>query len=253
MKRRDGLAAAAAAAAAKLGGAFGAALAASQTRAQAAQAPQGTESGDGARRPAGTMKALGEERYQIGRIVVDKRAGSFVVPGRVHKKNVPLEYLATAPRGMKEYESLFELDAIGTEFNLACILVGLDADPNLAWRELRMTRKVSGPRVTIDVAWSEGDRRRRMSAAQALLNPEAGVAPAAVEWVYIGSPSSQAMGRFAADDTGTLVGFVSDANCIIEAAMPIGIGAYGSVRGDAVLPAVGTPIEFFVAAARPAK
>ena len=53
--------------------------------------------------------------------------------------------------------------------------------------------------------------------------------------------------------TGTLVGFVSDANCIVEAAVPIGIGAYGSVRGEAALPPVGTPIELFVAAARPAR
>ena len=201
----------------------------------------------------GDLKPLGQERYQVGRIVVDKRGRSFSVPGRVLVQGKPLEYLATTPGGMKAYETLFELDTTGGEFNLACILIGLEADPNLAWRELRMARKVSGPRVTIDVAWTEGDQRRRMSAAQALLNPEAGVAPAAVEWVYIGSPSSQATGRFSADDTGTLVGFVSDANCIVEAAVPIGIGAYGSVRGEAALPPVGTPIELFVAAARPAR
>ena len=30
------------------------------------------------------LKALGDERYQVGRIVVDKPARSFTVPGRVH-------------------------------------------------------------------------------------------------------------------------------------------------------------------------
>ncbi|GMV46271.1 MAG: hypothetical protein AMXMBFR66_16690 [Pseudomonadota bacterium] len=254
MRRRDGLAAVAAAAASLLGGRVAA-------QSPAPPSPQGTPGPfvppvDGAaraRRAAGKLESLGQERYRIGAIVVDKRAGSFTVPGRVHKKNVPLEYLATSPGGMKEYETLFELDAVGSEFNLACILIGLEADPNLPWRELRIARKVSGPRVTIDVAWGEGDQRQRLPAALALLNPEAGVAPEGVEWVYIGSPSSAAVGRFAADDTGTLIGFVSDANSIIEAAAPIGIGAYGSVRGSPRLPAVGTPIELVVAAARPAK
>ena len=63
--------------------------------------------------PVGELKSLGQDRYQIGRIVVDKRARAFTVPGRVHLTGKPLEYLATTPGGMKEYETLFELDATG--------------------------------------------------------------------------------------------------------------------------------------------
>ena len=82
------------------------------------------------------LKPLGQDRYQIGRIVVDKRASSFTVPGRVHVLGKPLEYLATSPGGMKAYETLLEVDASGSEFNLACILIGLERDPNqLASRE----------------------------------------------------------------------------------------------------------------------
>ena len=54
------------------------------------------------------MKSLGGDRYQVGTIVVDKRARRFSVPGRVHLLGKPLEYLATAPGGMKAYETLFE-------------------------------------------------------------------------------------------------------------------------------------------------
>ncbi len=80
--------------------------------------------------PIGELKSLGQERYQVGRIVVDKRARSFTVPGRVHVLGKPLEYLATSPGGMKAYETLLELDASGSEFNLACILIGLERDPS---------------------------------------------------------------------------------------------------------------------------
>ncbi|EHR70346.1 hypothetical protein BurJ1DRAFT_1478 [Burkholderiales bacterium JOSHI_001] len=195
------------------------------------------------------IKPLGNERFQIGSIVVDKRAGSFVVPGRVNVVNKPLEYLATSARGMKAYETLLELNARGSEFNLACILVGLERDPaGVAARSYRRVPQLIGPRVRLSVAWTDAGQRRLLPAAQVLLNPEAGVDPATVEWAYVGAPASDARGRFTPDDTGTLIGFVHDPNTIIESVAPIGLGAYGSVRGHAMLPAPGTAVELIVEA-----
>ena len=194
----------------------------------------------------GELKALGQERFQIGHIVIDKRAGTFTVPGRVHVVGKPLEYLATSPGGMKEYETLLEVDATGSEFNLACILVGLEADPKQALYQQFSQAPLIGPRVAIYVAWSEGGQRRRISAADALLNPDAGVKPESVEWVYMGSPAPKPKGLFPADISGTLVGFVHDANSVIETVVGLGIGAYGSVRGNPLLPPVGTPVELIV-------
>ena len=144
----------------------------------------------------GELKSLGQDRYQIGRIVVDKRASSFTVPGRVHVVDKPLEYLATSPGGMKEYETLLEVDASGSEFNLACILIGLERDPKQAASQPAQPKPLVGPRVAISVAWSEGGKRRQVSAAEALLNPDAGVKPESVEWVYTGSPMSERGGSF---------------------------------------------------------
>ncbi|MEJ6000147.1 YdjY domain-containing protein [Paucibacter soli] len=211
----------------------------------------------GAQTPAsrvGELRPLGQDRFQIGRIVVDKRAGRFSVPGRVHVLGKPLEYLATSPGGLKAYETMLELDASGSEFNLACILLGLERDANeVPWRQYRQVPRLVGARVALFIAWSEGGKRRQVSAAQALLNADAGVQPDSVEWVYTGSPVSEGNARFAADDTGTLIGFVHDASSIIEAAAPIGIGAYGSVRGHAMVPPVGTAIELVVELASGAK
>jgi hypothetical protein len=200
----------------------------------------------------GDLKPLGDERFQIGRIIVDKRAGSFTVPGRVHVLGKPLEYLATTPRGMKEYETLLELDASGSEFNLACILIGLERDPKLAPYSKGGRTAVTGPRVAISVAWSQDGKRRQLSAAEALFDPASGAKPEKIEWVYTGSRDSGASGRFAADVTGTLVGFVHDPATIIETSVGVGIGAYGSVRGNPALPPVGSAIEMIVEAT-PAK
>jgi len=211
----------------------------------------------GAQTPAprvGEIRPLGQDRFQIGRIVVDKRAGRFTVPGRVHVLGKPLEYLATSPGGMKAYETLLELDASGSEFNLACILLGLERDANeVPWRQYRQVPRLVGARIALSIAWSDGGKRRQVPAAQALLNADAGVQPDSVEWVYTGSPASEGNGRFAADDTGVLIGFVHDASSIVEAATPIGIGAYGSVRGHPMVPPVGTAIELVVETASGAK
>lgn len=202
---------------------------------------------------APVLKSLGGDRYQIGTIVVDKRARRFSVPGRVHLLGKPLEYLATSPGGMKAYETLFELDTGGSEFNLACILVGLERDPKLGQVERGVQEPLPGPKVAISIAWTESGKRRQISAAEAVLNPEAGVKPADVGWVYIGSPAFDSNGQFPADKTGTLIGFVHDSNCIIESVVGIGVGAYGSVRGSALLPPVGSAIELIVDAAPVAK
>lgn len=198
----------------------------------------------------GALESLGDERYRLGRIQVDKRARRFTLPGRVLVSERPLEYLATTPGGMKAYEALLEFETSGTEFNLACILIGLEPDTQAVPPKLyRKVPRLAGPRVALTMAWRQADGTlRRVPAAQALLNADAGVDPAGVEWVYTGAPAPESQGRFAPDITGTLIGFVHDANTIIESVAPIGLGAYGSVRGHAMLPPVATPIELTVEA-----
>lgn len=202
----------------------------------------------------GELKPLGNDRFQVGRIVVDKRAARFTVPGRVLVLGKPLEYLATSPGGMKAYEAMLELNASGSEFNLACILLGMERDPKQPdWRNFRQSRLTGRP-IGLFIAWGEGDKRRQITAAEGLLNPEAGVKPETVQWVYTGSPASEARGGgiFAADETGTLISFIHDANTVMDSSFTIGVGAYGSVRGSALMPPEGTAIELIVDAS-PAK
>lgn len=218
------------------------------TPSPAASSPPGAT---GPTAPVGELKPLGGDRYQIGRIVLDKKAGRFTVPGRVHVLGKPLEYLATSPGGMKEYETLLELDASGSEFNLACILLGLERDPKQGPYWQFSKDPLSGPRVEIRVAWQDGGKRREVSAAEALLDPKDETKPESVEWVYMGSLMNPADGLYAADVTGTLVGFVHDANSVIESVYGLGIGTYGSVSGNPdKLPPEGTPVELIVRTAR---
>ena len=199
------------------------------------------------------LKPLGQDRFQLGRIVVDKRSAAFTLPGRVIVLGKPLEYLACSPRGRKAYETLLELDTFGSEFNLACILIGLERDPRDALPRQSPQTALFGPRVALSLAWSEDGKRRKVSAATALLDARIEQKPESVEWVYTGSRTPDGQGRFVADYTGTLIGFIPDANCVILSAVPIGFGAYGSVHGNAMLPPVGTALELIVEAVPSAK
>ena len=47
------------------------------------------------------IEQLDDERYRIGKIIVDKEAQSFTVPGKILVLKEPLEYLAVSIDGMK--------------------------------------------------------------------------------------------------------------------------------------------------------
>ena len=203
--------------------------------------------------PLGEVKALGQDRFQIGRIVVDKRARNFTVPGRVNVFDKPLEYLAGSPGSRKGYETLLELDASGSEFNLACILIGLERDPDLPPSKPPGGASQDGPRVALSLAWGAAGQRRQLSAAQALFNPQGGAGAESIDWIYTGSFSSRDGSQFAADRTGALIGFIHDPTTVIKAKVAVGVGAYGSVRGNPALPPVGAAIELIVEAAPASK
>jgi len=195
---------------------------------------------------APAMKPLGGERYQIGNIVVDRKARQMTIPARVHVVDRPLEYLLTAKGGMKEYESLLETDASGTELNLACILLGLERDKTQEAYVQFSQKRVSGPRVDIMLSRKDGDRTTSVAAAEVLFDTGQ-KAREPIDWVYTGSQKDSQDGRFAADVTGTLIGFVHDPNTIIESAMGLGIGAYGSVNGNtALLPPAGADVDLVI-------
>lgn len=205
-------------------------------------------------RAAPQLKALGGERYQVGNIVVDKAAHRLTVPGRIHVLGKPLEYLATSPGARKAYESLLELDANGTELNLACILIGLERDPSVPSSKPLGVEGKTGQLVALSLAWTEGGQRRRVSAAEALLNTEARARADAVEWAYTGSFTSKDGSQIAADVTGTLISFIKrDRTGIFEAVSDVGLGPYGSVLGSSLLPPEGSPIELIVEAIKASK
>jgi hypothetical protein len=79
---------------------------------------------------------------------------------------------------MKAYETLLELDAGGSEFNLACILLGLERRPGKTPTGASQDDAplVGRARAASTSPGRTPSGRRQVPAAQAVLNPEADVA-----------------------------------------------------------------------------
>lgn len=196
------------------------------------------------------MKSLGGGRYQIGAVIADRRAHELTFPARVsHLGQAPLEYFAVTRNGMKSYETLLEADASGSEINLALILIGFDVAQSTHPR-YQFDRNLPGGQVAdVRLRWRGGGHMHEISADQALLTDEQLKKLPASVWVYTGSFTPPGVGRFGADIAGTLIGFVHDPNCLIDNRIGLGIGAYGSVRGNtALVPPMGTAVEVVVTA-----
>jgi hypothetical protein len=186
----------------------------------------------------------------FAKIEVDRATRTFSVPGRVIRREQPLEYLAVKRGGYKAYEAVLELDTTATDFNLACILIGLDAARATLPEGHFDPRPTEGDRVELTLEWGEGDSHREL-APEALFR--VGGKPVADNvWVYTGS-TLLAPGRYLAEEVGTLVGFSHDKDSIIEHRSGIGLGAFGSVEIDRTLsPTEGTPVQLRVRNPNPA-
>ncbi len=197
-----------------------------------------------AEKPA--VERLDDGRLRVGTIVVDKAARRFEVPARVNRHEPPLEYLAVSKGGYKAYEALLELNASAIEFNLACILIGLDAEGARLPRYQFDTEPVTGKQVSIEARWTvDGEPVTAPAAALMTVNDK----PARGPWVYIGS-RTLGDGTYEAQQIGAVIGFVHDPASVLEHPTGLGIGDYGAVAANTALaPPVDATVLLTVAAA----
>jgi hypothetical protein len=198
------------------------------------------------------VEDLGGGRYRIGAIILDKTKGQFSVPGSVielQQPNSPIEFIAVSKGGLKRYEAIFEMDTSAVDFNLACILIGLDASHATHPKYHFDPQTLKGDAVEIFVSWEEEGKTRRVPVTDVLRVP--GGTRVSDEWIYTGSFFAPD-GRYTAEVVGTLVGFVHDPTSIIQHRSGLGLGNYGVVTANPdVLPRTGTAVLLHVS--RPAR
>lgn len=189
------------------------------------------------------VEDLGHQRYRLGAIELDKRAGKFTVPATILRREPPLEFLAIMKGGYKAYESLISVDATAVEFNLACILIGLDASLAKPSRYHFDPQPALGDPVEVRVALPVHGKTSWVDAARLIKLGDQTLAEHG--WRYTGSVVTPA-GQYLAQNDGTLIGFVHDPATIIEHQTGI-LGKFGLVTANPdLVPAVGTRIMLSV-------
>jgi len=185
---------------------------------------------------------LDDNRFKIGNIVLDKTARSFEVPGKFLRTEPPIEFLAVAKKGQRGYESLLEFDINVYEFNLACILIGLDTHKGLPPKAHFDPTPIVGDAVEISLQWQvNGKQYEHLASDFFLVNNQK---LKSGDWVYTGSTFLPQGGYLADIAGGTLVGFVHDPASIIEHGLGFGPQSYGGLKlNKALMPTVDTPLK----------
>ena len=187
----------------------------------------------------------GNGRYRIGRVKLDQKRERFAVRGVILRDEPPLEFLAVTTDGVKAYESLIKVRANAHEFNLACILIGLDPEHGRPSRSHFDPEPAGGDPVDLRVVWRKSDGVRTAVDAADLVWAGDEILSAG-EWVYTGSRVLPD-GRFLAAVDSTLVGFVHDPASIIEHRSGA-LGKFSSVTPNwRLAPPIGTPVTLRVA------
>jgi hypothetical protein len=195
--------------------------------------------------PTPKVERIEGERYRVGQIEVDKANMRLTVPATVidlGSPQAPLEYFAVTKGGFKAYESLLELEANAFEFNLACILIGLEVKDTVvtSLRGRFDPQPTEGDPVAVFVHWESGGTEVRKSATELIRLQDGTSAPD--EWVYTGSRLGP-QGQFAAQIVGTVIGLMHDPASIIEHRSGVGLGKYGLAGYDPdVVPPAGSRV-----------
>lgn len=190
------------------------------------------------------VEDLGGGRYRLGRIEIDQNRGRIEVPGKINRHQGPFEFLATTAGGQKSYESLVELDSNAHNFNLACILIGLDSRGSTRPKMHFDETPVEGDPVDIDVSWTASEKAISVKAAELFLSQ--GKPVKSHRWRYTGSYFGPD-GQYMAEEFGTLIGFVHDEDSIIHHREGLGLNDYGGVSlNHDLVPAVGQPVVIAV-------
>jgi hypothetical protein len=196
--------------------------------AQQAQTPQSPSSRapfSGAAPAPSPLERLGPDLLRVGNVRIDTAKRELSVSGIVNDVQV-LEFLANTKGGFKAYESALELDTNAVNFNVACLLIGLDTMRAVLSRFQFDPLSPQGDPVELFIEWDNGGTRRRIRAEQLIYNKVTKTTLTEGPWVYTGSAFLPQGNRYMAETDGTVIGFMHTPSPIVENPRPL-VGEYG--------------------------
>lgn len=179
--------------------------------------------------PAGVLKSLGEGRFELGDIRLDRNAGTVSFPAMVNAWDGPIEYVLVHVTG-KTHESILRTEVRPDHVHLAMLLLSetnqakakVPAKPASAETPAAAPAPIEdppnvqlpGPPVSITVAWEVNGKKVERSAGALVRRIEGPSAIAREQWRYTGSQIEN--GIFLAQLEGSIVSLITDPSALIN-------------------------------------
>jgi hypothetical protein len=195
-----------------------------------------------AEEPTAPVRSLGNGRFAVGRVTLDKTSRTVSFPAAVNSRDEIVEYAVVHKNG-KTHESIFRTEARPLDIQVALLL--LNAKPVMT-NSFGADGKAPprGEKIFIEVSWTNKGARVQMPLEDLVLNRENTNTLTHGEWIYNGSTFSA--GAFTAERDGSIVSIHIDPDALINNPRP------GRENDDLhkpnaeKLPPVGAPVEITI-------
>ncbi|GAA5497583.1 hypothetical protein Rhal01_03779 [Rubritalea halochordaticola] len=169
------------------------------------------------------VKSLGGGRYQIGKVILDKKNRSIHIPAQVNMTEGVVEYILVADSG-KVHESVLSTAAKPADIHVACLLLGVKELPVAKWPKSYL-QVGKANQVTVEVVWKTNGPVKRLPATECVLRTDSQSVDAGGEgglasghWLYSGS--NVRGGVFAAESEGSVISIIADDAALVNGLRP---------------------------------
>jgi len=194
--------------------------------------------------PRSEIEKIGEGRFRIGNILLDKTSPTLRLPAQVNMQKGMIELVACSSGG-KLHESVFLVHAEPYHMQLALLLLGLNHKGGVRFQG--DATQPEGDRVLVFVE-KDGQRRRVEDYVWDVTRK----APMErTDWVFAGSKFIN--GEFGAQLTRTLITTYHDPYTILDNPLPTGADDEVYEVNSRVTPPVGTTVTLVIQPVKPKK
>lgn len=181
---------------------------------------------------------LGENQFQIGKIILDKKDQSIGINGKVNMSSGMVEYIACTEYG-KLHESVLVLDAEPYHIQVALLLLGLKP----GGRPIDFQgahQKPCGAPVKIFVSWQKQGKTEKYPLETLLFYNELQNLMERTDWVFTGSQFMN--GKYQAQVEGSIIASYHDPIAIIDHRSDTGTDDTLFQVNHSLVPPIGTPV-----------
>jgi len=191
------------------------------------------------------LEPLGNEKYRIGKVVLDKKLRTVTVPVKVNMVEGVVEYALVTENG-KAHEAIFTTAASPTHVHLACVLLGKGQVKGEDWPS-DYTSITKEQAVKVEVTWPTNGPMKRYSLARFVLKvqdpgvPNQGAELATGNWFYSGSHFRA--GVFVAESEGSIISIIGDGAALINGLRKDHTNDLLHTANKALLPPLGRTVK----------